>query len=213
MKSFMILGLGRFGVAIAETLYNLGNEVLVMDKNAEVINEISERVTHAVIGDICDENTLRSIGARNFDVVVLASAGSMEVSIMATMVLKEIGVKYLAVKAHDSLHAKILLKIGADKVFMPEHDMGVRVAHTLVRGDFLDFIELSADYSIGELSVPEHWHGKTMAELNVRSGYGINVLAVKNGNTINPEPAADYVFKKGDVIAVVGSNKKLAKLK
>lgn len=213
MKSFMILGLGRFGMTVAETLYNLGNEVLVMDKNAEVINDISERVTHAVVGDICDENTLKSIGARNFDVVVLASAGSMEVSIMATMILKEIGVKYLAVKAQNSIHAKILFKIGADKVFMPEHDMGVRFAHMLVRGDFLDFIELSPDYSIGELSVPENWHGKSMAELNVRANYGVNVLAVKNGNIINPEPAADYIFNKNDVAVVIGSNNKLAKLK
>lgn len=212
MKSFMVLGLGRFGMSIAKNLYSLGNEVLAVDKNAETVNEISDSVTHAVIGDICDENTLKSLGARNFDVVILSTAGSMEVSIMATMILKDIGVKYLAVKAQNSLHSKILMKMGADKVLMPEFDMGVKLAQALSYGDFLDFIKLSPDYSIAELQAPEHWRSKTISELNVRARYGINILAVKNSDGINPAPSPDYAFNKDDIIVAMGSNAKLAKM-
>ena len=213
MKSFLVLGMGRFGSALAEALYSGGNDVLVMDKNSEKINDMADHVTQAITGDICDENTLKSIGARNFDVVILAAASNMEVSTMATIILKELGVKYLVAKAQNAIHAKVLKKIGADKVLMPERDMGIRLAQTLVMGDFLDYIRLSSDYSIIELNVPESWCGKTIIEINIRVKYGVNILAIKNADGINPDPGANYRFKTDDVIVAIGPNKKISKLK
>lgn len=213
MKSILILGLGRFGISVAKTLYSLGNEVMVVDKNAELVNDIAENVTHAVVGDMSDENVLRSIGAQNFDMVFIGASEDIGVSMMTAMVLKEVGAKYIIAKAQSEMHGKILTKIGVDKIVRPEHDMGVKIAHSLVRGDFIDFIELSPDYSIAEINVPEDWLGKTILELDIRKKYGINILAVKKDGVINAEPGADYVFSPNSLVVVMGSNKKLSKLK
>ncbi len=213
MKSILILGLGRFGISVAKTLYSLGNEVMVVDKNADLVNDIAESVTHAVVGDMCDENVLRSIGAQNFDMVFVGASEDIGVSMMTAMVLKEIGAKYIIAKAQSEMHGKILVKIGVDKIVRPEHDMGVKIANSLMRGDFIDFIELSPEYSIAEINVPDNWIGKTILELEIRGKYGINILAVKKDGVINAEPGADYVFSPNSLIVVMGSNKKLSKLK
>lgn len=213
MKSFLVLGLGRFGVTVAKTLCALGNEVLAVDKNAEIVNDIADDVTHAVVSDICDENVLRSFGVTNFDAVIVAASENMEVSLMATMMLKDLGARKIIVKSSGELHAKILTKIGADKVVMPECDMGVKMAQSLTQSGLIDFIELSSEYSIAELSVPSSWYGKTLAQLNVRARYGINVIAVKKGDAINAELLADYVFASGDIIVSIGTSKSIDKIK
>ena len=184
-KQFVIIGLGRFGSSVAETLYGLGNDVLVIDKDEDLIQDISDSVTHAVQMDATDENALRTLGLRNFDVAVVTIGSNIQASVMVTLLVKELGVKYIIAKGNSDLHAKVLYKIGADRVILPEKDMGVRVAHNLVSESILDFIELSPDYSIMEIEAPEEWRGKSIRELKLRSKYGINVMAIKKADSIN----------------------------
>ena len=160
-KQFVIIGLGRFGLSVAKTLYDLGNDVLAIDMDEDLVQEISDNVTHAVQLDATDENALRSLGIRNFDVAVVTIGSNIQASVMVTLLVKELGVKYIIAKGHSDLHAKVLYKIGADRVVLPEKDMGVRVAHNLVSDSILDYIELSAEYSIMEIRSLNEWHGKS----------------------------------------------------
>jgi len=138
MNSFVVIGMGRFGQSVAKTLYQLGKDVLVIDQDEEVIQEISEEVTHAVVGNATDEHVLKSLGIRNFDVAVVAIGVDIQSSILVTVLLKELGVKYVVAKAQTELHAKVLNKVGADKVIFPERDMGIRVARNLVSTNIPD---------------------------------------------------------------------------
>ncbi|MDQ0150475.1 potassium channel family protein [Eubacterium multiforme] len=211
-KQFVIIGLGRFGSSIAETLYTLGNDVLVIDKDEDLIQDISDKVTHAVQMDATDEGALRTLGLRNFDVAVVTIGSNIQASVMATLLVKELGVKYIIAKGNSDLHAKVLYKIGADRVILPEKDMGVRVAHNLVSESILDFIELSPDYSIMEIEAPEEWQNKTIRELKLRSKYGINVMAIKRDDEINLSPPADFVVESKDIFVAIGSAEDLSKL-
>lgn len=211
-KQFVIIGLGRFGSSIAETLYTLGNDVLVIDKDEDLIQDISDKVTHAVQMDATDEGALRTLGLRNFDVAVVTIGSNIQASVMATLLVKELGVKYIIAKGNSDLHAKVLYKIGADRVILPEKDMGVRVAHNLVSESILDFIELSPDYSIMEIEAPEEWQNKTIRELKLRSKYGINVMAIKRDDEISLSPSADFVVEGKDIFVAIGSAEDLSKL-
>lgn len=211
-KQFVVIGLGRFGQSVAKTLYSLGNEVLVIDKNDDLIQEIADDVTHAVQADATDEGALKQLGLSNFDVAVISIGGSIQSSIMATLIAKELGVKYIIAKGNGELHAKVLRRIGADRVILPEQDMGVRVAHNIVSSSILDYIELSPDYSIMEIEALKEWRGKALAELNLRQKYGINVMAIKNGEKVNLNPAADDIIEKGNVIVAIGSAEALGSL-
>ncbi|WP_097027607.1 potassium channel family protein [Clostridium peptidivorans] len=211
-KQFVVIGLGRFGTSVAKTLYSLGNDVLAIDVDEETVQSISDSVTHSVQAEAMDENTLRSLGIRNFDVAVVTIGSDLQASVMVTLLLKELGVKHIIAKANSELHAKVLYKIGADRVVLPERDMGVRVAHNLVSSNILDYIELSPDYSIAEIANPRVWQGKTLQELNLRANYGINVVAVKKDNDINVSPMADDVLGDGDVIVAIGGADELNKL-
>lgn len=209
-KQFVVIGLGRFGSSVAKTLYSLGNDVLAIDMDEEVVQEISDSVTHAVQMDATDENALRTIGIRNFDVAVVTIGDNIQSSIMTTLLVKELGVKYIIVKGSTDLHAKVLYKIGANRVILPEKDMGVRVAHNLVSSNILDYIELSPDYSIIEIESPSEWHNKSIKDLSLRSKYGINVMAVKKNNEVNISPYADDIIEPGDIVVAVGSAKDLS---
>ncbi|MGL4569753.1 MAG: potassium channel family protein [Clostridium sp.] len=211
-KQFVIIGLGRFGSSVAETLYGLGNDVLVIDKDEDLIQDISDSVTHAVQMDATDENALRTLGLRNFDVAVVTIGSNIQASVMVTLLVKELGVKYIIAKGNSDLHAKVLYKIGADRVILPEKDMGVRVAHNLVSESILDFIELSSDYSIMEIEAPDEWRGKSIRELKLRSKYGINVMAIKNHDGINLSPLADDTVDSKDILVAIGSAEDLSKL-
>ncbi|AIY84251.1 potassium transporter Trk [Clostridium baratii] len=211
-KQFVIIGLGRFGSSVAETLYGLGNDVLVIDKDEDLIQDISDSVTHAVQMDATDENALRTLGLRNFDVAVVTIGSNIQASVMVTLLVKELGVKYIIAKGNSDLHAKVLYKIGADRVILPEKDMGVRVAHNLVSESILDFIELSPDYSIMEIEAPEEWRGKSIRELKLRSKYGINVMAIKKADSINLSPLADDTVDAKDILVAIGSAEDLSKL-
>lgn len=205
-QSFAVLGLGSFGQSVAKTLYALGHEVLAIDGNEEVVQTISDNVTHAIEGDCRDENVLRAVGIRNFDVVVVAIGQDLEASILITTMLKELGVSYVVAKAHSLMHSRILKKVGADKVVFPELDMGVRVANTLSNVNVVDQLSLSDGYSIVEINCPESWVGKSMIELDIRARYGINVLAVRAGDDIDVSPDPHRIFSKEDVVIVIGAD-------
>jgi len=214
MKQFIVIGIGRFGKAVAERLYELGHEVLAIDTDEDTIQRVSEKVTHAVTADATDENVLKSLGVRNFDVGVVAIGSDIQSSIIVTLMLKEMGVGYIVAKAQNDTHAKVLLKIGADRVVFPERDMGERVAHNLIGTNILEYIELSEEHSIIEYATLQSWIGKDLRDLNLRAKYGVTVVAMRNRNeeSINVSPKADTKIKEGDIIIVVGSNDDLRKL-
>ncbi|WP_347351298.1 potassium channel family protein [Acetoanaerobium noterae] len=212
MKNYVVIGCGRFGSSVAKTLYSLGHEVLAIDKNEEKIQNIAEQVTHAVEADCTDENVLKSLGIRNFDVAVISIGSDIQSSIMATLICKELGVQYVLCKAQNELQAKVLYKIGADRVVFPERDMGIRVAHNLVSQNVLEYIELDPHYSIAEIVAPSKWIGKTIGQLDLRANYGITVMAVKQGININISPEADDVLKAGDILVVIGKNEQINKV-
>ncbi|OPJ59059.1 potassium channel family protein [Clostridium oryzae] len=210
-KQFVVIGMGKFGSSVAKTLYSLGNDVLAIDSNEDIIQEVSESVTHAVQMDATDEMSLRSLGIKNFDVAVITIGSDIQSSVMSTLLIKELGVKYIIAKAHSEIHAKLLRKIGADRVVLPEKDMGIRVAHNLVSSNILDFIELSPDYSIAEVACPSKWNGRTLRELNLRSVYGITVMAIKRSEKVSVSPGADDRIQNGDMIVAIGKTENLSK--
>lgn len=209
-KQFAVIGLGRFGTSVAKTLCLMGHEVLAIDCNEEKIQEIVKTVTHAVQADALDEDSLIALGIRNFDVVIVSIGHDIQSSILATMLVKEIGVKYVVAKARSDRHGQVLTKIGADKVVYPERDMGVRVAYGLVATNVLDHIELSPDYSILEVITPESLIGKTLRASGLRANFGVTVLAIKRGTAIIVSPEAEEVIRENDVLVCIGENDKLA---
>ncbi|WP_142413002.1 potassium channel family protein [Hathewaya massiliensis] len=211
-KQYVVIGLGRFGTSVAETLYNLGNDVLVIDIDEESVQNISNNVTHAIQADATDEVALREVGVRNFDVAIVSVGSDIQASIMATILLKELGIKQVVAKATNAMHAKVLKKIGANKVVFPEKDMGVRVAHGLVFSNILEYIELSPDYSIAEFISPVEWNGKSLQELNIRGEFGINVVAIRRESEVDVTPFPTEIINKDDVIVAIGNVEDLKKL-
>ena len=208
MKQYIVIGCGRFGASVATTMHLLGHQVMAIDKGEEIIQNISDKVTHAAIVDVTDEVALRSLGLGNFDVAIVAIGSDIRASIMATLIAKEMGVPHIVCKAKDELQAKVLYKIGADRVVFPERDMGVRVAHNLVSDNILDHIELDPEYSIVEIVTPNKWVGKTLIDL--RAKYEITVLAIKTGKSINVTPSPQEELKAGSILVVIGQNNSIS---
>ena len=204
MKSYVVVGLGRFGVEAAVRLCELGAEVLAVDTRSDVVQQVSGSVTHAVVADARDKEVLRALGVADFDCAIVAIGDSLTDSVLATMNLLELGVPHLVCKAYDETHSQILKKLGAHQVLIPERDQAARLARSLSSPNVLDFIELSSDYGIVELPAPKSWQGKTLKELNVRAKLGVNIIAVKCGGEINVSPAADYTIGKEDIMVVLG---------
>jgi trk system potassium uptake protein TrkA len=213
MKSYVVLGLGRFGRNFAQTLVELGHNVLAVDRNEQLVQEFSETVTHVMTAECSSEDFLKSIGIKNFDAVIVAIGDDIQSSILTTLILKELGANFILAKAQNNLHAKVLMKVGADRVIQPERDMAVRAANNLVSNNIIDMIELSPDYSIMETEAPSDWIGKTIRELNIRAKYGISIMAIKNNGGTTIAPTADIGLDRGDIIAVIGKNSDLNKLK
>jgi len=205
-KQFAVIGLGRFGGSICRELAEQGMEVLAMDKNEDRVNEFASIATHAVIADTTDENILKSLGIRNFDHVIVAIGEDIQSSILTTLMLKEIGVNHITVKAQNDYHEKVLLKIGADYVVHPERDMGRRIAHYIVSNNILDYLELSDEYSIVEIKVNDLLAGHSLVELDVRAKYGLNIVSIKRGTEIIVSPLADDPLKKEDILIVIGAD-------
>lgn len=211
-RQFVVIGLGRFGTSVARTLGSLGHDVLAIDRNENAVQAIMNEVTHAVQADAREEENLRALGVRNFDVAVVAIGDDLQANILITLMLKEMGIRYVVAKAQTNLHGRVLEKVGADKIIYPEKDMGVRVAHNLVTANIVDFIELSPDYSIIEIITPRKFIGKSLGELDLRAKYGLSVMAIKNEDKVNVAPGADARIKETDILVVVSSNKAIERL-
>ena len=206
MKSYIVIGLGRFGQTLARQLCMLGAEVLAVDKRNDLVQQVADDVTHAVVGDAQDKEVLRALGVRNFDCAIIAIGSDLAASVLTTMNLKELGVPYIICKAHDETHRRVLEKLGVDRVIIPEQENAQRLARSLNSHNVLDYIELSEDYGILEVPAPKAWVGKTLRELNVRAKLGVNIIAVENGKATNVSPSADYQIQAGDVMVVLGDN-------
>ena len=206
MKSYIVIGLGRFGSEVARRLCELGCEVLAMDVSHELVQQVANDVTHAVVGNAQDKEALRALGARNFDCGIVAIGNSLADSVLATMNLKELGVKRIICKAHDETHRQVLRKLGADQVVIPEQEQAARLARSLSSPNVLDYIELSQDYGIIEVPAPKSWAGKNLRELNVRAKLGINIIAIRQGEAINVSPTADCTISQGDVLVALGDS-------
>lgn len=205
-KEFVVIGLGRFGGSICRELAKMGVSVLAMDKNEDLVNEYSNIVTHAVVGDSTDETILKSLGIRNFDHVIVAIGDDIQASILTTLILKELGVKKVTSKALNDYHEKVLRKIGADQIVHPERDMGRRLAHNLVSSNVLDYLELSDKHSIVEIAANDAIAGYAIVQLDIRAKYGINIVAIKRHNNIIVSPQADEVIQMDDILIVIGSD-------
>lgn len=211
MKTFLVIGLGRFGTSVATELCALGNEVLAMDVHEDLVQAAAANVTHAVTADARDPEVLRALAVRNFDCAVVAVGGEIGNSALITLNLKELGVKKVVCKASSHTHRKVLEKIGADRVVFPEHEMGNKLAHALSSSSVLNFIELSDDTSIVEVPVPAAWVGKTIRELDVRNTYGVNIIALRRGEKQKfvIAPGGDAALVSDDVIVALGLDKNI----
>lgn len=211
-RQFVVWGLGRFGRAIAETLVELGHEVLGIDNNEDVVQNEADKLTHVVLCDVIDEKAVTSLGIRNFDAAIVA-IGELQPSLMCVMLMREAGMKTIYAKASNPLHGKMLHKLGATKVIYPERDMGRRVGHNLAYTNILDYIELGSDICLMEIVLSPESVGKSLVDLNVRKNYNVNVVAVKHrdgATEISLDPAKP--FRKGDKLVVIGTRKSVEAL-
>lgn len=211
-KQFVVIGCGRFGQSVAIKLAELGAEVMVVDENEEVIQSIADKVTYAVQADATDENAIKALGIRNFDVAIVTIGSDIQSSILVTLMVKELGIKHIISKAQNPSHAKVLYKIGANRVVFPEKEMGVKVAKSLLTTNVLELIDLALDYSILELRMKDEWIGKSLVDINMRRLYGVSVIAVKRGEDLDINIEPDRVLNRDDVLVVLGNNKDLERL-
>ena len=206
MQSYIVIGLGLFGESIARSLCAQGAEVLAMDIRNELVQQVANDVTHAVVGDGQDKEVLRALGAADFDCAVVAIGDDLAASVLTVMNLQELGVEQIVCKAHDETHRRVLERLGVSRVLIPEQEHAQRVARSLVRHNVLDYIELSEEYGILDVPAPKSWVGKTLKMLNVRAKLGVNIIAVESDGKTNVSPSADYLIREGDIMVVLGDN-------
>ena len=206
MKSYVVIGLGLFGQAIARQLCMLGAEVLAMDVRSDLVQQVANDVTHAVVGDAQDKEVLRALGVRDMDCAIVSIGDDLAASVLITMNLMELEVPYIVCKAHDETHRRVLEKLGANRVVIPEQENAQRLGRSLHSHNVLEYIELSEDYGILEIPAPRSWIGKTLKELNVRAKLGVNIIAVESGKNTNVSPSAEYRILEGDIMVVLGDN-------
>ncbi len=204
MKSYVVIGLGRFGERVAQQLCALGNEVLAIDTDADLVQQVCGYVTNAAVADAQDKDVLMALGVKECDCAVVAIGDSLAASIMATMNLQELGVPRIVCKAKDDAHRKVLEKLGADRVVIPEKEVADRLAHSLASANVLEYIELSRDYGIVEVPAPQKWVGRNLRDLNVRAKMGVNIIAVRTSHGVKISPPADYVVNQDDVMVLLG---------
>lgn len=209
MDSYVVVGLGRFGAQVARQLCALGCEVLAMDLSSELVHQVANDVTHAVVADGQDKEVLKALGVKNMDCAIVAIGDNLAASVLTTMNMKELGIPYVVCKAHDDTHRKVLEKLGADRIVIPEQENAARLARSLSTPNVLDYIELSEDYGIVEVPAPAVWCGKSLKELNVRAKLGANILAIRRNGGMNVSPAADFAILEGDVVVVLGDSRAL----
>ncbi len=214
MKTFVVIGLGRFGTAIATELSALGHEVLAMDLKEEPVQRIADQVTHAVAGDARDPAVLKALGVRNYDCAIVAVGDDVGNSTLISLNLKELGVGKVISKARSHVHRKVLEKIGVDQVVFPEHEMGVKLAQGLSSSNVLNFIEVSEDFGILELAVPHSWQGKSLRELDVRNAYHVTVIALRHGQggELDVSPRPEVPMEAGDNVVALGRSEDIGRL-
>ena len=212
-KTYAVLGLGRYGRAVAEELVNNGAEVLAVDIDQNTINNAIETIPVCKCADITEPETIKRLGISNIDVVIVAMASNLESSVMAVTLCKEAGVPTVIVKCGNEMHQKIFSRVGADKVIFPEKESGIRLAKNLLSAGFSEMIELSDDVSMVEIDVKDEWVGKSLIDLSLRKKYTINVVAIRTQNTINTTIDPNLPLEKGMQLIVIANTLKLQKLK
>lgn len=211
-RTYAVIGLGAFGMTVALTLAEADCDVLAIDENEDNVQDIAEKVTYAVKADVREPGILETLGVQNVDVAVIAVAENMEASIVATMQAKELGVPFVMAKALNELHGRILEKIGADKVIYPERSMGVRVARNLLSSGFVDIFELSSDFSMAEFKIPREWVGKTLSDLKIREMHNMNLIAIRQKETIDINFDPRQPLPSDCTVVAIGKNKDLNKV-
>lgn len=211
-KEFVVFGLGKFGLSVAKALADNGCQVMAVDSEQSKVEEIAETVTYAVCTDVTDTEAIHSLGIRNFDGAIVAIGENLEASVLVTIIAKEMGIPFVMAKAQTELQAKVLKKVGADKIVFPEKETGIRIANNLMSDNFFDAIELSTKYSMMDLDVPAEWVGKTLRELNLRASKKINVIGIKKEEEFEITPDPDMPLTEDDVLVIIGRNQTLSKL-
>lgn len=207
MRSFLIIGLGRFGSHLAKNLMELGNEVMAVDKEEIVVQKIAPLVTRAEIGDCMEADVLKALGVSNFDICFVCISDEFQASLEITSLLKEMGAQKVISKADRELHAKFLQKVGADEVIYPEREMAKKTAMKYHTKNAFDYIELAPDYAIAELEAPKTWCGKNLRQLDVRTKYGINVIGIKVDGNVTPTTDPDNIVQVGERLIIAGRKK------
>lgn len=210
-QDFAVIGLGRFGGSVCYELSKQGLDVLAIDVDEDKVNEYKDIASYAIIADATDEQTLIDIGIRSIDHVIVAIGDDIQASILTTVILSELGIKKITVKAQNNYHEKILKKIGADQVVHPERDMGKRIAHRIVSPNILDYLEISKEHSIVELKVGPKMLHKSLLDLDIRAKYGCNVIGIKQKEHINVSPSANKILQEDDILIIIGADRDLEK--
>jgi len=210
-REFAVIGLGRFGGSICRELSMEDMHVLAIDVDEEKVNEFKNIATYSVIADSTDENALKELGIKNIDHVIVAIGDNIQASILTTVILTDLGIEKITVKAQNDYHEKILKKIGANQVVHPERDMGKRIAHNIISNNILDYLELSDEHSIVEVKASKKMSGKTIVDLDIRANYGCNIVAIKNEDKINVSTSAEELLKEDDILIVIGADNDISR--
>ncbi len=209
MKSVLLIGMGQFGQLLGEKLIGMGNEVMIVDKEEDIINTIAAKYTGALICNCMVEDNLKTLDVPSYDACVVTIADDFQSSLEITSILKDLGAKYIVSKANTDIQRKFLLRVGADEIIYPNRDIAEKLAVKINSEKVYDYIELDSNYSIFEIAVPEKWIGKTIRQANPRAKYGINILTIKKDNKYMPTPTPDTVFEKNDKIVVFGNTEQI----
>lgn len=212
-NSYAIFGLGRYGLAVAKVLVENGADVLSVDHNEELVNDAVSELSVCRCADVTDPEVIKQLGISNIDVVIIAISGSLETSVMATTLCKEVGVKNVIVKCSNEMHGKILSRVGADKVVLPEMESGIRLAKNLLSSGFVDILELTGNISLVEIDVKPEWIGKSLIDLNLRKKYSVNVIAIQQNNDVTTDIDPAKPLEETMKMIVVADRTKLEKMK
>ena len=205
MKTVLLIGMGKFGQTLGQTIINMGDDVMIVDKDEDVINSLAPKYANALIANCMNADNLKAMDIPSFDVCIVAISDDFQSSLEITSILKDLGAKWVVSRADTEIQRKFLFRVGADEVVYPNHDIAEKLAVKLNSENVYDYIEIDNEYSIFEIAVPERWNGKTLVDENPRGKYGLNILLIKKGKNIVPSPGANYVFEDGDHILVFGS--------
>lgn len=212
MKSVLVIGMGRFGKHLSRKMQELGNDVMIIDRDEERIAEFTSEFTDSQIGDCTKEAVLESIGVNNFDVCFVAIGEDFQSSLEITALLKDLNANWVVTKASSDIQKKLLQRIGADEVIYPERDTAEKLAIRYNAKNIFDYIQLTPEYSIYEIPIINSWIGKNMSELDIRNKFNINIIAIKNDNVLDPVPSPGYVFRENDHIIVIGKSEDVFKV-